>query len=208
MACKNKNIILSLSLWLSWVVLLTLAGPAQCPQSVGRLWRSLAGTAGLAPKRFHTVSHPPASLALRVEAVVSEREQKWARSPRPGLRNVHFNFHPILSAEASHKAGPASRSEERDGNPEVVRMWVCGSGENRIIFAITLLHLAAWYQFGSLSETLSRNLSQILMQGQTLLLSPWCGSGHRTITLDDTRLKKDRPARPLEERVPRNICIW
>lgn len=142
MACKNKNIILSLSLWFSWAVLLTLAVPAQCPQSVGQL-RSLAGTAGLAPKRFHAVPHPPASLALRVEAVVSEREQKWARSLRPGLRNVHFNFHPILSAEASHTADPASRSEERDGNPEVVRMWVCGSGENRIVFAITLPHLAA-----------------------------------------------------------------
>ena len=70
--------------------------------------------------------------------------------------------------------------------PEVVRMWVCGSGENRIVFAVTLphRHLAAWYQFGSLSETLSRNLSQILMQGQTL--SPWGGHGHRTITLHDT----------------------
>lgn len=86
-------------------------------------------------------------------------------------------------------------------------LWKWGEADR---FAVTLphRHLAAWYQFGSLSEMLSRNLSQSLMQGQTLLLSLWCGYGHRTITPHDTWLKKDRPAQSLEERVPGNIDIW
>jgi hypothetical protein len=102
-----------------------------------------------------------------------------------GLRGLGSETY-VLPFTPSCRLKPVTRSEERDGNPEVVRMWVCGSGENRIVFAVTLphRHLAAWYQFGSLSETLSRNLSQILMQGQTL--SPLCGHGHRTITLHDT----------------------
>ena len=85
MACKDKNVILSLSLWFGWAVLLTLAGPAQCLQSVGRSWRGLAGTAGLAPKRFHVVPLPPASLALgggsglRARAEVGKVSEAWAQ---------------------------------------------------------------------------------------------------------------------------------
>ena len=127
MACKNKNIILPLSLWFGWVLPLTLAGPAQCLPSVGRSWRGLAGTAGLAPKHFHTVPHPPASLALRVEAVLSEWEQKWARSLRPGLRNIHFTFHPILSAETSHKEW-GERWEPRGGKD--VGLWKWGEQDH------------------------------------------------------------------------------
>ena len=64
-------------------------------------------------------------------------------------------------------------------------LWKWGE-EDR--FAVTLphRHLAAWYPFGSLSEMLSRNLSQILMQEQTLLLSLGVGYGHRTITPHNT----------------------
>ena len=133
--------------------------------------------------------------AFRARAEVGKVSEAWAQK-----HTFYLSPHPV--------GWNQSQGVRREMVPEVVRMWVCGSGENRIVFAVTLphRHLAARYQFGSLSETLSRNLSQILMQGQTL--SPWGGHGHRTITLHDTWLTKDRPAWSLEERVPGNINIW
>lgn len=83
----------------------------------------------------------------------------------------------ISPSKANPKVGPTSRNGERWGEFRKIR--IRREMENGTIFAVNLpqRHSATRYEFVSPFQNLSRNFSHTLMQGQTPLLSLWCGYG-------------------------------